>query len=733
MASENENLERLKKLLNDEKYDEAIMLAGEIKEKQAKSASDVLALARVYGKMHDFKRSENLFKKAYRLRPSKLMYHDVMDMCLENGHVKDAEEYLEEYCALSNYDKESALNYEYKIKLAKNADKDDLIDVLKRLLEISYTENMAYELAKLYYRSGKIEECLEECEKIIKYFYLSPIVKRASLLMAYCKGDVTAEEIKSFADENESERGTADEKACAAAYDTADEKAYADVYAAEESHSPEFYADTIMESEKINDIKDSAEAVYDIMDEEEQAAMNELVHNIATKCMKNSTKPKKEKKSFFGKGLFGNREKEKEYASYANFVMPDETEDREDEISEDAETESHDEPQDESAREPQDEFMGESRDDFQGESQDDFSDADGSNLTYGSSDDDIYEELMREAAQSIANDISDGEEAENAVDTAYDSIAASDRSETYESENAYNNKNAYNTGSANDNAGTYDPEDTAPNDSLKFYVPYTEQFTFEYRNEKLCGIMKRNNVDVYEICKNYYRIPETRKLIFQALDMAINYRGTMCLVVTGEKESGKSTLALRLVKLYCKIGILKSGKVAKIGAEKLNKIDFESQKKALYECNILIENAGDIEPKVLNQIIDYYDNKHNGTGIILEDETKDINKLFREDDEYVKRFNSRIHLPKYKTEDLMGFMYDIFSENDYRLDKDAAVMLAEVLDNRPRNAHALTWTAGVANIVIENADNRLSPAILEMAKKGEYENSKLVITKEDIV
>ncbi len=727
MASENENLERLKELLSDEKYDEAIVLVRTIKERHAKSASDVLALARVYGKMHDFKRSENLFKKAYRLRPSKLMYHEVMDMCLENGHVKDAEEYLTEYRALSNYDEESALVYEYKILRAKGAKKEELIDALLRICDVSYTEDMAYELAKLYYRNGQIEECLRECEKITKYFYMSPVVKRATLLMAYCKGDVTADEIKNLGkgaldtdqnaeDSDAGQTASADPEAESTdensyestdenAYESTDENAYesTDENAYETMDDISDYADEIMESDKVNGIKDSAEAVFDIMDEEEQAAMNELIHNIANKCMKNGKKDeKKHKKGFFAKMFFGDGEPEKEYATYANYVMPgnepaeflSETNNEDflgqikpgqSDILEEslAETVTEQEktkqpetklPETEQPHIPE---QGSEQAEFtKKESEEKINEQGYSEAT----DDEAYEKLMREAMLQMSADI-----------------------------------------------------DSSLTDPLNYYVPYAEQFTYEYRNEKLCRIMKHRNVDVHEICKNFYRIPDTRKLIFQALDMAINYRGTMCLVVTGEKKSGRSTLAVRLVNLYCKMGILKSGKVAKISADVLNRIDLKKQEDVLYDCNILIEDAGSVDIELLNSIIDYYDQKHNGTGIILEDETKDINRLFRANDEYTKRFNSRIHLPKYKTSDLLGFMYDIFAENDYKLDTDAAGVLTGIIEERPKNTHALVWACEKAGCIVSNADKRLSGDLVNMAKNASYENYKLVITGEDII
>ena len=193
---EDRNIERLKDLLADEKYEEAVALLPQIKERHAKTASDLIALAKTYGKKGDFPHAEKLFKKAYRLRPSKLMYHEVMDVCLETGHIKDAEEYLAEYATLPSHDEYSRAIYAYRILKKKDADRAEVIEALKEINENEYTEKWAYELAKQYYKAGMEEECKAECEKIVNAFKMSPVAAKASMLLAYYNGEVTAEEIK---------------------------------------------------------------------------------------------------------------------------------------------------------------------------------------------------------------------------------------------------------------------------------------------------------------------------------------------------------------------------------------------------------------------------------------------------------------------------------------------------------------------------------------------------------
>ena len=78
--------------------------------------------------------------------------------------------------------------YELKYRLAKaeGASYDNLIEILEELKRNEYTEEWGYQLALLYERQGRREDCIAECEDLIRWFGHGKIVDKAKALREHC-------------------------------------------------------------------------------------------------------------------------------------------------------------------------------------------------------------------------------------------------------------------------------------------------------------------------------------------------------------------------------------------------------------------------------------------------------------------------------------------------------------------------------------------------------------------
>ena len=76
-----------------------------------------------------------------------------------------------------------ALILRYRIEKAKGVPIGELIEILQELKQEEYIEEWAYELAKLYHRAGRRDECKRECEDILLWFGSGEIVERAKILI----------------------------------------------------------------------------------------------------------------------------------------------------------------------------------------------------------------------------------------------------------------------------------------------------------------------------------------------------------------------------------------------------------------------------------------------------------------------------------------------------------------------------------------------------------------------
>ena len=100
-------------------------------------------------------------------------------------------------------------------------------------------------------------------------------------------------------------------------------------------------------------------------------------------------------------------------------------------------------------------------------------------------------------------------------------------------------------------------------------------------------------------------------------------------------------------------------------------------------------------------------------------------------------FNNRIHLGKYNAEDLLGFAYDCIKKEDYGIDKMAAQVLGDKIDEIVRNYgndQRLIRTLKLMEVIIARAEKRTGELILSMAAEGKIQQGNyLVIILDDVI
>lgn len=191
-----ETIEELKNLVDEERFEEAVALLPQVKERNAKTVSEMMALAKMYGKTGDWERSEKLYLKAYKKRQSRLVLKDIMMMFIETGKANEAENYYNQYIDLTPGDTVTKLFAKYKIEKIRGTEVGYLINLLKQLKETDYTEEYGYELCKQYYKANEEDSCRKECAELIENFPDSVEAEKAKRLIAVMNGEISADEIK---------------------------------------------------------------------------------------------------------------------------------------------------------------------------------------------------------------------------------------------------------------------------------------------------------------------------------------------------------------------------------------------------------------------------------------------------------------------------------------------------------------------------------------------------------
>ena len=177
-------ISQVQNLVEERKYRKAAAVLSTIDVRQVKSQSELQTFAEVYVKTEQFEAAKAIYLRIYKRNRNKKVLYRLIYLAIRTNHLDEAEEFYEEFQDLNHSEQESLI-LRYRIDKAKGVPFNRLIETLERLKEEDYVEEWAYELAKLYQRAGREEECRRECEDIKLWFGDGEIVERAQALLDY--------------------------------------------------------------------------------------------------------------------------------------------------------------------------------------------------------------------------------------------------------------------------------------------------------------------------------------------------------------------------------------------------------------------------------------------------------------------------------------------------------------------------------------------------------------------
>ena len=186
-----------------------------------------------------------------------------------------------------------------------------------------------------------------------------------------------------------------------------------------------------------------------------------------------------------------------------------------------------------------------------------------------------------------------------------------------------------------------------------------------------------------------------RQQVAAALYMVMKKMNTMDqtsrtgnLIILGAEGSGKSTLGIRFAKTISEEKGEESAKIAKIYAEDFNKKDIPSTVAKIAGGTLIIEEAGDLDDAVVEQLSKAMEFRTDALLVILEDEKKYLKELFDKHPGFAEKFTNEIVIPVFTNDELVGFGRAYAYDEDYTIDEDAVAALYERIgelqeDGRP--------------------------------------------------
>lgn len=179
-------LDEMKALMQKKQYTQAAEIADSINWRKVRNANALMKAGEVYTQAERYQEAKDVLLMAYDRSPiGRMIIYRLAELTIMTKEYEEAQDYYEEFVEIAPHDN---LKYvlRYKMNQAQGAGLGELIHILEELKEQEYTEQWAFELAYLYHKAGRSDECIAACDELILWFGDGPYVEKAlELKMLY--------------------------------------------------------------------------------------------------------------------------------------------------------------------------------------------------------------------------------------------------------------------------------------------------------------------------------------------------------------------------------------------------------------------------------------------------------------------------------------------------------------------------------------------------------------------
>ena len=172
-------IDQIKKLAAKKEYAEAAAIAKDINWTKVKDWQALATAINVQEAVGDYEEARDMAILAYNrnLGGRKLVYK-LTEFFIKVGDFDNANELYEEYSKSSQHDVSRFILY-YDLRKAQKASDNELVSILEDYRDHEIDEKYMYELARLYYKTGRKEECIKTCDNIVLWFQDGTYVEKA--------------------------------------------------------------------------------------------------------------------------------------------------------------------------------------------------------------------------------------------------------------------------------------------------------------------------------------------------------------------------------------------------------------------------------------------------------------------------------------------------------------------------------------------------------------------------
>lgn len=735
----NLKLEEITKLADQGYYEDAADIIDTIDWRRVRNVRTLCMISEIYEEVGRLQDSKALLLRAYRKSQAvrSILFH-LTEISVKLREFDDAAEFYSEFVEAAPHDNSRYL-LKYMIYRGRGAAIEDQIEILEEYNQKEYTEKYAYELAKLYYRAGQKEKCVDACDDLVVWFRQGKYVIRALELKQRIKAltpvqqaiydnrneatmpkaemvenvapdlekailenmpesskevitddviSVTEKEIAQSVAEHTAEKEENDDYGIFAAFSENQEKTdqeEQDFHKELPVTTPEKTVDNENAAEKAADDAEVDEKIMDDADSEAENVSKEKAdaagQDAPAKADKKYEFNTEDLQAELAKSmrdiLSGIQRKpdESDIIEPMNDVTAEAEEAAESHVEEVAEVEPETEvelaekivevapevePQVEEVAEaepeeaaPIEKVIEEVAEPEETPQVEEVVEAEQEVEVQPI--EEVAEVSQAEPETEVKEDAAEGASAKKAAlgntrDIAKE-IEAELEKQAAELEKQEKEKQTEKEKEEKKEAASVKEEDAVPTDLTE-----EQKYNFSYF-ATVAGLSQQIASALYMVMKKMKSTDQTSRV------------GN--LIILGAEGSGKSTLGIRFAKTISEEKGEESVKIAKIYAEDFNKKDIPSTVAKIAGGTLIIEEAGDLDDAVVEQLSKAMEFRTDALLVVLEDEKKYLKELFEKHPDFAEKFTSEIVIPVFTNDELVEFGRTYAYEEDYTIDEEA--------------------------------------------------------------
>lgn len=723
--------EQMFEYMKKKSYKEALAIAESMDWKKVKNVSVLNAVSEVYEANGEFQKSRDILFLAYDRAPeSKKVIYRLGTLALKMGDFKEAMDCYEEFMTMAPKDPNGFI-FKYKLLKAQNAPLEEQIAVLEDFKKVEYVEKWAFELATLYREAGMITECLEECDDLIIWFSEGKYIYKAMEMKMQYKPLTPMQHEKYM--NRLSEKIVVEKKE----EDAVTEEAPEETETVAEEASEEIAESAIEEAEAVKE--DATEEAQEPAEDKPSLSIEELLQNF--------------------------QEEQKENAQMIQAELERVEQEK---AQKEAETEEVQEEKEEilsdDVRRLMEELEAESA---EIEAQKTNSEADETVVAEEPVEEEEAKPLLQKVVEQLAAldvnismpmksvEVADGQAlAEDRESELIEEIEEDDGIKLGDTQSMALVAKAISSAATVELPQVDIPEEVAvpvmpmapvtpapvATGGSSFDTGFVVQGRYDLEAQSEIGLKAGLTEEQKKLFSYFVPVHGMSEQIVKILqdDKACTSRyGTSRIgniIVVGRKGSGKTVLAVDLVKAIQKSRKMKQGKVAIVKAESLNKKDVKEIVEKLHGGALVIEKASKLKRKAIEDLCEIMEGQTGELLVVLEDERKPVDKLLSEYPNFKKKFTSRIELPVFINDELVTFAQTYAKENGYKIDEMGILALYSEIDILQRDERIVTVT-DVKNIIDDAIDNANKPSVKNIINKftgkNKDEAGRIILKEED--